>query len=372
MGVRCGLGRLGVVAACLGVFAVGGPGCDGDDPQRRDLVGTVRPKPSDAPPIVVTSDLQGVWAVGPANVWAVGTEGTILRYDGTWHRETSPTTQSLTSVWATADGRAWAVGAAGTIVRRDCGVWSVVASPVTDDLWGVWGAAIDDAWAVGDSGAFLHFDGNTWTPAPQQAVATHFRAVWGTAANDVWVAGSGHEPDGDYAAITMHWDGGTWTESFTCNPEGSRYASSGWVAHVDDIFGSNTTNVWGGGRCGPGASAITYIHVIRRDGATWTENPGVPDDNDGRALLQYRSVSTIFTSGPGDVWIAQSATEPQGYADAPQPTMLHFDGYAWTISDDLTTVGIWDLGGTAANDIWAVGVGGKRLHYDGTRWTPSP
>ena len=35
-------------------------------------------------------------------------------------------------------------------------------------------------------------------------------------------------------------------------------------------------------------------------------------------------------------------------------------------------MGINHLDGSAANDVWAVGAGGKRLHFDGTAWTPSP
>ena len=52
--------------------------------------------------------------------------------------------------------------------------------------------------------------------------------------------------------------------------------------------------------------------------------------------------------------------------------MLHFDGTTWTASADPNTVGILDLGGTSPSDAWAVGLRGKRLHFDGAAWSPSP
>src|SRR6185369_10848449 len=84
---------------------------------------------------VVTADLHGVYSVGALDVWAVGTVGTILRYDGCWRVETSPTTATLEAVWAAPGGVvAWAVGPGGIAVRRDAGVWSIVPVPTTQSL----------------------------------------------------------------------------------------------------------------------------------------------------------------------------------------------------------------------------------------------
>jgi hypothetical protein len=35
-------------------------------------------------------------------------------------------------------------------------------------------------------------------------------------------------------------------------------------------------------------------------------------------------------------------------------------------------MGITDLAGSGAADVWAVGFAGKRLHFDGTAWTLTP
>ena len=86
-------------------------------------------------------------------------------------------------------------------------------------------------------------------------------------------------------------------------------------------------------------------------------------------LYEYRPLHTVFASGAGDVWAASSS---ESFFDSPIiPTMLHFDGVAWSASADPLTVGINDLGGTGAGDVWAVGKAGKRLHHDGSAWSAS-
>ena len=173
-----------------------------------------------APPPAVTADLYGVWSVSESDVFVVGAGGTILRYGGAWSAETSPTTQTLHAVWATGGGQAFAVGAGGTILHRDGATWSAIASPTTVDLTGVWGSSSSDVWAVGGS-LILHWNGTSFTVAHDR-MAGALRGISGIAADDIWVTGSGREPDEDYAALLLHWDGTSWSESYVCNPEGTR------------------------------------------------------------------------------------------------------------------------------------------------------
>ncbi len=287
-----------------------------------------------------TQDLFGVWSAGVHDVWVVGAAGTILHFDGAWSAETSPTTQDLRAIWAEGDGQAWAVGAAGTILRREGATWAVSSSPTTSDLGGVWASGIDDAWAAGEGGLILHWDGSSWSIAFDR-MAGDFLGVWGAAAADVWVVGAGREPDTDYASLLMHWDGSAWTESYVCNPEGSRFASGGWVAVLDDVWGAPGGSLWSSGRCGPGASFIPFGFVASDTGAGWGEAPGLV----GSPLREHRPLHAIWASSASDVWAA-SAAESTASGD---PTMLHFDGTSWTPSPQVITVGIHDLGGTVWN-----------------------
>jgi hypothetical protein len=314
-------------------------------------------------PLVVTQDLFGVWSVATYDVFAVGAAGTILHYGGGWAYETSPTTQDLRSVWAAPGGQAWAVGAGGTILRRDGVGWSVVASPTTQDLHGVWASGIDDAWAVGQGGLILHGAGGVWSVAHDRG-AGNLLAVWGRAANDVWAVGGGREPDTDYASLLLHWDGSAWSESYICNPEGTRFASGGWVAVLADVAGSVDGALWAAGACGPGASFIPFGHVVD-DGGTgsWVDDLIFADSR-----IEFRPLVAIWAAPGDDVW----AAAPQEAYDGHDATMLHFDGAAWSISPQTITGGVNDLGGTTASDVWAVGKAGKRLHHDGTTWSEQP
>ena len=190
-------------------------------------------KPSAAcPPVTVTDDLHGVFAVSPNDVWVVGDAGTVLHYDGCWRAEPKATDVNLTSVWASADGTVWAGGAAATTLRRSGGTWSVFTTPGTLAVRGIFATA-SIVWAAAEEGAVYRWDGAAWQLAHLTSTPGMYKGVWGAAPDDVWVVGDGKEPDGDYAAIHVHWDGTAWTESYSCNPEGSRYAAGGWIAVLE-------------------------------------------------------------------------------------------------------------------------------------------
>jgi hypothetical protein len=320
--------------------------------------------PEGAPATVEAPDLLSVWSVAPGEAYAAGESGTILHHvAGAWARETSGTTVALRGIWASGE-LAWAVGDGGTILRRTGGAWSAVPSSTSQDLHGIWAAGPEAAWAVGSNGVLLRWDGQAWSVVALSTPGdiTSLNGVWGRSANDVWAVGGGHEPDRDYAAVLLHWDGTTWSTTYTCNPEGTRFASGGWVASLADVWGDAGGTLWASGGCGPGAAQMSIGYVADDATGAWAETQAAHSFFDDRAL------DAVWGSSASDVWVAA------GNASTPRivPTMLHFDGSAWHASTDPKTVGIRDLCGCGANDVWAVGVGGKRLHFDGSSWSESP
>lgn len=98
-----------------------------------------------------TQDLREVWGSDPANVWAVGVGGTILKYNGTaWTAQTSGTTETLVGVWGTSSTNVWAVGNGGTILKYNGTSWTAQTSNTTADLRSVWGAdaSMSGPWAA--------------------------------------------------------------------------------------------------------------------------------------------------------------------------------------------------------------------------------
>ena len=140
-----------------------------------------------------TSHLYAV-TFGPSRIaWAVGAGGTALRLvNGAWTKTPTPTTKTLRGVWAGADDAAWAVGDGGTILRWTGSQWSTYASPTTADLLAVNGPHEESLWAVGANGTVLAWQwGNwtTWTGRPSSSAT--LRSIAWDPMGGVWVTGDG-------------------------------------------------------------------------------------------------------------------------------------------------------------------------------------
>ena len=107
---------------------------------------------------VYTNDafsLTGVW--GSADeLFAVGTDGTMLHYDGEWSVEQEHTNWDLWSVWGSGSGDIFAVGDRGTRCHYD-GAWSCFSTNTVPDLHSVWGSTNDHVFAIGEYGAILRY-----------------------------------------------------------------------------------------------------------------------------------------------------------------------------------------------------------------------
>ena len=81
-----------------------------------------------------TADLYGVWGTGPEDVFAVGSGGAILHYDGEeWSVQDSGVTVRLYAVWGSSSSNVFAVGGGGSILRYDGS--RVVARSVWNDVY---------------------------------------------------------------------------------------------------------------------------------------------------------------------------------------------------------------------------------------------
>jgi hypothetical protein len=272
------------------------------------------------------TDFPGVWGTGPNDVWAVGSGGTILHWDGDRLSSfPSGTTEWLSEPRGSGPNDVWAVGSGGAIVHWDGSAWSPVPSGTTSGLFGVWGAAVDDAWAVGAGGTILHWDGAAWSAEVSPTTASLFR-VWGSGPNDVWAVGSNGS-----AGIVVRWDGSAWGLTSAPAPLTTR-----------GVGGSGPDDVWVSG--GNGA-------IIHWNGSAWATAP--------------TPVSPVV------LYVSASARD-DAWAVGNDGTILRWNGLAWTAVPSGSTaflVGIWANG---PNDAWAAGWGGTILHWDGTAWSPVP
>ena len=135
--------------------------------------------------------LNDVFAVG-LEAYAVGEGGVILRRDSAtsaWTQMESGTDADLNSVTGYSLDNAWAVGADGTALRYDGSRWQATTTGVTVPLWSVFAPNASDVFAVGNNGVALRYRGGAWESMPT-GVSNNLYAVHGVSAANMWAVGN--------------------------------------------------------------------------------------------------------------------------------------------------------------------------------------
>jgi hypothetical protein len=233
----------------------------------------------------LTADMPGAWGSAPDDVWAFGSGGTIVHWNGsTWSRVPSGTDEWLSVAWGSARDDVWAVGFGGTILHWNGGAWSPVASGTTYTLTRVWGKEPNDIWAVGHDGAargtIVHWNGSEWTTVSTAAFPP-LVGVWGSDREHVWAAGA--------AGTILRYDGVAWSAE-------TRATS----ADLYCVWGNGPNDVWTVGFGG------TTAHW---DGSAWSVVP----------TGQAADFIGVWASGPADAW-----------AVGRYGAVAHWDGVAWS------------------------------------------
>jgi photosystem II stability/assembly factor-like uncharacterized protein len=125
----------------------------------------------------VTERLEDVWGSSSSNIFAVGSPRlvgstryyTILRWNGSsWGVMTTPSVPAgksgrLRSVWGSSGSNVYAVGDDGVILRYNGAAWAAMSSGTTNPLYGVWGTASTNVYAVGLLGTIIRYNGEIWS-----------------------------------------------------------------------------------------------------------------------------------------------------------------------------------------------------------------
>ena len=132
--------------------------------------------------------VNGVWGNSANDVFAVGSDGMVLNYDGTdWTTMTSNTSADLRGVWGSSSDHIFAVGS-DKIIYYNGADWITVTSLGSGKvLYGVWGSSADNVYVVGSGGMMIRYDGADWTMASY--ASEDFHGVWGSSANNIFVVG---------------------------------------------------------------------------------------------------------------------------------------------------------------------------------------
>jgi hypothetical protein len=294
-----------------------------------------------------------VHGTAAADIWTVGSQGTIAHFGGTeWVLQDSPTTETLTGVWAGDAHGAWAVGNRGTIVHWNGTGWSLADSPTASNLAGMWGSSIDDVWAVGDGGTILHLEGTVWSLFGSPT-GRNLNAIWGTSPKDVRIGGGWTETD-SYDREREHttawkWDGENWSElsvGFAFAP----FAQETNCLQNSRMSGAQKPNRVGVTAIrGTAANAVWFATRCSGREVIWTGDSHVSSEM--TVLGQYGLLGLWGTSNT-DLW---AVGEYGG--------MAHFDGKQWSRCNSPTSASSYNaIWGSSVNDVWVVGARGVILH----------
>lgn len=281
-------------------------------------------------PLPQNHRLNDLWGFSSADIWAVGSQGTVLHYDGTsWKAMDVPIQTNLVSVWGPSPGDIWAVGS-GTdnAIHYTRGKWEVVRFK-TQYLNVIHGSGADNFWVLGADGFAAHNDGMKWT---ESVIATYgsprsARALWSSQDGSAWSI----DDNGQVSLFKKD----TWTSILQKLDIGAGFS----ITSADN-------NYWVVGSGG-------IAHTTGQ--SKWTQ-----DILPAPAPGDYYSFSDIWAANMNDVWAVGSSRY--------RGLLLHWNGQEWKVFDSPSQWGLVAVWGSSPTDVWAVGDVGSMIHWDGVGW----
>jgi photosystem II stability/assembly factor-like uncharacterized protein len=290
-------------------------------------------------PVADIETLMDVVVLSPIRAYAVGSAGTVLRFDtDTWTREDSGTESLLRSVSGvrneeSGDETVIAVGDDGVVLLRTDDTWSALPSGTTLALFDVWVRAANDGFIVGESGTILRFTGVEVVPMADESLQS--RLVTGPLCQNVSECDAGQvcaAPVADPTGATLCQDPN--------HPEGLIVERYGIPVALKSVSGTGGDDVLAAGPTG-----ALYFY----DGVSW-----LPEDSGtSRSMTHlYRGAGTWATANDGVILRRNGPSDwdTQSYR-TPVPVFLQ---------------GLWATGG---NDVFAVGLAGSIYHFEEGEWT---
>ncbi len=286
--------------------------------------------------------------------WAVGNNGTIMRYDG-----------SSWSLWG---------GGNATAQRWDSMTWTDVSTTLPggiNRLNGISMLSYADGWAVGNrtggNATIVRWNGSSWVSnPPSPARNRNLFGVYAVSANDAWAVGQYRGcPPGNRITI-LRWNGTAWQCSlglpsrttvdenlrgvFMLDTNNDGVADDGWAVG-DRRTGGNFTLLRWNNSCN-GASTGTNA---------WAYCP--------LASINRQRLNSVFCVAADDCWAV-------GNNRRNRFIILRWNGTAWSDASVLDAANDQDLNDvycTATDNCWAVGDRNGNnftfVRWDGTNWS---
>lgn len=310
-----------------------------------------------AVPIDGDINLTSVWGSSATDVWAVGSNGTVLHYDGAvWEKADrvaadASTFFTLRSVWLERPDEVWVVD--GFSIRRGSGwkgpnatEWTFFTFPIANRLPTAIRGKDDTVWltrglSTGAGQPLTKFDarvdGGPYTPQTVGNVSVPLTTMAISRADEVWAVSSTNSRV--FRASQPARDGGP--------PDA---APPAWqVEEHDSRTRGQLLGVWGDENAIWLVGESGTLRQITRESVPTKRFTIVPSP-------VIADLHGVFGFGADDVW-----------AVGAESTVLHWDGSSWTklstpfdgASDKPRLLAVW---GSSPDDVWVAGEG-TMLHF---------
>ena len=259
-----------------------------------------------------------------------------------WREVPSPTVNTLRSVSMIDSNDGWAVGDNGTIIRWNGLSWSIVNIPeiVSVDLASVFMVNTNDGWIVGESGTVLRWEGISWKMVSSSLgirLQVGLSSVFMAHSNDGWAVGweKARALEKGTNGVVLRWDGSSWSKIWLSATDN--------LERVKSISLVDSSNGWAIGYTNEpdrlGRSGSCAVHW---DGKSWRK-VGDPST---------KSLNSIFMVNHNDGWVVGG-----------EGTILRWDGRSWGEVGDPSTKSLNSIFMVNHNDGWVVGGEGTILRY---------
>jgi hypothetical protein len=304
-----------------------------------------------------THHMCGISGNGPNDVYAFGCGG-FYHYNGTsWSSMAPPpATVGCTGMWCAGPNAVYATGYdihdaqsfSLRVFRYDGSTWSGVFTSMIPVLslasfWSAGGSGPNDVYFGGSVDYLVHYDGTAWSTLSVWEGASELRALSAPPVGNVFVGG--RAPFG--GLILSSWDGHLWKDHRKTVVDARVDILDFWGVSPNFVFAVGTMSAYD-----------QYGYLLYYDGTQWKLT---------YTVYQWRTFRAVWGSQLNDIFFVGGRT-----SSSPSPTIVHFNGATMADMTPNTVVALFDVWGSGPNDVYAVGGSsglGAVIHYDGTAWS---
>ena len=239
-----------------------------------------------------TLDLFGVHFINASTGWISGDYGRIMMTtDGgaTWTTQVNNSTYTnlFNDIYMLSSNEGWAVGTNGKILKYDGTNWSTITSGTNNELLGVNFSSSNNGFAVGKGSTILFYNGSSWTTSNSGLTSYNINNVYIISQNAAYAATS--DGFGGTGKI-LKYNGSTWSADYTYTGIGTEIFYGVYFPSVNKGY-----VVGAGGMIKTTGSGSSGINDVHNDNSDVTLYPNPANEKVFIEIAEYKNaVAEIF------------------------------------------------------------------------------